>query len=135
MVEAKTAKSKEILPILTTENKNTQPVLGLDRLDKLDIGLQGSKKINVIRHIDADERRERIVNEYKVLFRNYHTIKDLILDIQLKKDSKPIQKRADQYAFTFKKFTKPPKTVLCHPSYYNKEGQIGQNSIGSEKTE
>ena len=36
-------------PILITENKNTQPLLGLDWLDKLEIGLQGSKKTNVIR--------------------------------------------------------------------------------------
>ena len=40
MVEVKTEKSKEVLPILFTENKNTQPSLGLDWLDKLEIGLQ-----------------------------------------------------------------------------------------------
>ena len=40
-VEVKTEKRKEILPILFTENKNTQPLLGLDWLDKLEIGLQG----------------------------------------------------------------------------------------------
>ena len=44
MVEMKTEKSKEILPYLITENKNTQPLLGLDWLDKLEIELQGSKK-------------------------------------------------------------------------------------------
>ena len=38
MVEVKTEKSNEILPILITENKNTQPILGLDLLDKLEIG-------------------------------------------------------------------------------------------------
>ena len=55
--EAKTEKSKEILPILITENKNIQPLLGLDWLDKLEIGLQGSKKTNVIRHVEEDERK------------------------------------------------------------------------------
>ena len=35
MVEVKTEKSREILPVLITENKNTQPLLGLDWLDKL----------------------------------------------------------------------------------------------------
>ena len=33
MVEVKTGKSKEVLPILITENKNTQPLLGLDWLN------------------------------------------------------------------------------------------------------
>ena len=33
MVEVKMEKSKEILPISITENKNTQPLLGLDWLD------------------------------------------------------------------------------------------------------
>ena len=43
MVEVKTEKkSKIVLPILLTKNKNTQPLLGLDWLDKLEIGLQGS---------------------------------------------------------------------------------------------
>ena len=34
MVEVKTEKSKEVLPVLITENKNTQPLLGSDWLDK-----------------------------------------------------------------------------------------------------
>ena len=42
MVEVKTEKIKEILLILITENKNTQPLLGLNWLDKLAIGLQGN---------------------------------------------------------------------------------------------
>ena len=66
MVEVKTEKSKEILPILITENKNTQPFLGLDWLDKLEIGLQGSKKTNVSRHVEEDERRKRITVNTKI---------------------------------------------------------------------
>ena len=79
MVEVKTEKSKEILPFLITENKNPQPLLGLDWLDKLEIGLQARKKTNVIRHVEEDERRERIIHEYEDLFKNNHTIKDLLL--------------------------------------------------------
>ena len=43
-VKVKTEKSKETLPILITKNKNTQPLLGLDWLDKLEIGLQGTRR-------------------------------------------------------------------------------------------
>ena len=93
-VEVKTDKSKEILPILITESKNTQSLLGLDWLDKLEIGLQGSKKTNVIRHVEEDERREKIINEHEDLFKNNYTIKDLTIHIQLKKDVNPIQQKA-----------------------------------------
>ena len=67
--------------------------MGLDWLDKLEIGLQGGKKTNVIRHKDEDERRQRIVHECEDLFKNNQTIKDLTIDIQLKKDSKPMQQK------------------------------------------
>ena len=79
MVEVKTEKSKVTLPILVTENKNTQPLLGLDWLDKLEIGLQGNKNTNIIRHIETDERRQKIIDEYEDLFKNNHTIKDLTI--------------------------------------------------------
>ena len=59
MVEVKTEKSKGTLPILITENKNTQPLLGLDWLDKLEIGLQGSKKTNVIRYVEEEKENHR----------------------------------------------------------------------------
>ena len=77
MVEMKTEKSKEILPILITEIKNTQLLLHLDWLEKLENGLQGNKNTNFIRHIETDERRKNIINEYEYLFKNNHTIKDI----------------------------------------------------------
>ena len=79
MVEVKTEKSKEILPIVITENKNTQPFLGLNWVDKLKIGLQDSKKTNVIRLVEEEKRRERITHEYEDLFENNKTIKVLTI--------------------------------------------------------
>ena len=93
MVEMKMKKNKKILLILITKNKNNQPLLGLDWLDELEIGLQGSKKTNVIRHEEEDERLERIIHEHEDLFKNNHTFKDLTIDIQLKKDIKVIQQK------------------------------------------
>ena len=93
MVEVKTKKSKEILPILITKRKSTQPLLGLDWLDKLEIGLQGSKETNVIRHVEEEERRKKIIDEHEGLFKNNHTIKDLTIDIELKNDMKPKQQK------------------------------------------
>ena len=48
------------------ENNNTQPLLGLVWLDKLEIGLQGNTNTNIIRHIETDERRQKIVNEFEI---------------------------------------------------------------------
>ena len=103
MVEVKTENSKEILPILLTENKNAQPSLGLDWLDKLEIGLQGNKNTNIIRHIETDGRRQKIFDEYEDLFKKNHTIKDLTIDIQLKKDTKPIQQKGRPVPIHFHK--------------------------------
>ena len=103
MVEVKTEKSKEIIPILITENKNTQPLLGPDWHDKLESGLQGGKKTNVIRHVEEEKSWKEIIDEHEVLFKNNHTIKDLTIDIQLKKDVKTIQQKDGCSPTTFKK--------------------------------
>ena len=93
MVEVKTEKSKEVLSILKTENKNTQPLLGLECLDKLEIGLQGNKNTNIMRYIETDGRRQKIMNEYEDLFQNNHTIKDLTIDIRLKRTRNQYNKK------------------------------------------
>ena len=144
MVEVKTEKSKETLPILITENKNTQPLLGLDWLDKLENGLQGSKKTNVIRYVEEDDRRKKIISEHEDLFKNNHTIKDLTIDIQSKKDVKPIQQKGRPVPIHFqknvrdelersnrdisRKRTKPQEIALF------KKREVGQNCPGFKKT-
>ena len=67
--------------------------MGLNWSDKRENGVQGNKNTNIIRHVNNDERREKSIEEYKDLFRNNHTIKDLTIDIHLKNDSKPIQQK------------------------------------------
>ena len=69
MVEVKTEKTKTVLPILITENKNTQPLLGLDWLDKLEIGLQGNLETNIIRNITASEKGEKIFKNLKTFLK------------------------------------------------------------------
>ena len=105
MMEVTTEKA-EIVPLLITENKNTQSLLGLHWLDKLEIALKGSMETKVIQDMDADERRKRIVNEYEDLFKPTHTIKDLILDIQLEQSSKPIQQKGRPVPIHFQKIVR-----------------------------
>ena len=50
MVEVKTERNKVTLPILITEKGNTQPLLGLDWLDKLEFGLQHENREHHPKH-------------------------------------------------------------------------------------
>ena len=131
MVEVKTEKSREILPILITENKNTQPLLGLDWLDKLEIVLQGSNKTNVIRHLTEDERRKRIINEYEDLFKNNHIIKDLTIDIQLKKDVKPIQQKGRPVPIHFQNIVREELEKLIDKGHLEKADRTTENCFVS----
>ena len=131
MVEAKTEKSKEILPILITDNKNTQPLLGLDWLDKLEIGLQGSKKTNVIRHVEEDERLKKIISEHEDLIKNNHTIKDLTIDIQLKKDIKPIQQKGRPVPIHFQKNVQEELEKLIKSGHIEKADETTENCFNS----
>ena len=93
LVEVKTEKNEVVLWILITENKNTQPQLGLDWLDKLELNLQGRRKRNIIRNLFMVEKSTKIVNEFEDLFKKNHTIEGLTIEIQLKKHIKQIQQK------------------------------------------
>ena len=127
MVEVKTEKSKETLPILITENKNTQPLLALDWLDKLEIGLQGSKKTNVIRYVEEEEKRKKIIDEHEDLFKNNHTIKDLTIDIRLKKDVKPIQQMGRPVPIHFQKIVGEELEKLIAKGHLEKVDKTTEN--------
>ena len=100
IVEVKTEKSNEMLPTLITESKDTQPLLGLKRLEKLETEY---KETNHHYYQNCDQRRkEKNVGEYNDLFKNNHTIKDLTIDIQLQNDSKPTQHKGSLYLFISK---------------------------------
>ena len=68
MVEVKTERAKVTLTILITEKENTQPLLGLDWLDKMEIGLHRNRETNIIRNITANERSVKIFEENKIVF-------------------------------------------------------------------
>ena len=54
LVEVKTEKKQRDITHSHNREQKHSPLLGLDWLDKLEIGLQGSKK-NVIRDVEEDE--------------------------------------------------------------------------------
>ena len=94
---------------------------------KLEIGLQGNKNTNIIRHIESDGRRQKVINEYEDLFRNNHTIKDLTTDIQLKKDTKPIQQKGRPVPIHFQKTVKHEQEKLIEKGHLEKEDKTTEN--------
>ena len=130
MVEVKTEKTQVTLPILITEKKNTQPLLGLDWLDKLEIGLQGSRETNIIRNISTNGKGERIFEDFEKLFKTNHTIKDTI-EIQLKKDAKPIQQKIRPVPIHFQKIVKNELDKLIEKGHLEKADKTTENCFVS----
>ena len=100
--KSKRRKQKSTLPILITEKKNTQPLLGQDWLDKREIGIQGSHETNIIRNITASERGEKIFEEFENFFKKNPKIKD----IQLKKVKKTYPTKRETNTHTLSKDSK-----------------------------
>ena len=131
MLEVKTEKTQVTLPILITEKKNTQPLLGLDWLDKLEIGLQGSRETNIIRNISTNGKGERIFEDFEKLFKSNHTIKDLTIEIQLKKDAKPIQQKGRPVPVHFQRIVKNELDKLIEKGHVEKADKTTENCFVS----
>ena len=114
-----------------SQNKDTQPLLVLKWLEKLDIGLQGSKNSNIIRSVIRDERREKIIGEYDDLFNNNYTIKDLTIDIQLNNDTKSIQQKRRPVPINFQKIIRRELKKLIEKGHLQKADKMSKNCIAS----
>ena len=101
-------------------------------MDNLEIGLQGNKNTNIIRHIEPDGRRQKIINEYEDLFKNNHTIKDLTIDIQLKKDTKPIQQKGQPVPKHFQKTVKHELEKLIEKGHLEKADKTTENCLSHQ---
>ena len=106
-------------------------MLGLDWLDKLEILPQGNKNTNIIRHIETDERRQKIVDEYNDLFKNNHTIKDLTIDLQLKRDTRPIQQKGRPVPIHFQKRVKKELEKLLESGHLEKADKTTEHCFVS----
>ena len=127
MVEVKTEKTQVTLPILITKKKNTQPLLGLDWLDKLEIGLQGSRETNIIRNISTNGKGERISEDFEKLFKTNHTIKNSTIEIQLKNDAKPIQQKGRPVPIHFQRIVKNDLDKLIEKGHLEKADKTTEN--------
>ena len=104
----------------------------------------------MIRHVEEDERRKKIISEHEEIFKNNHTIKDQTIDIQLKKDIKPIQQKGRQVPIHFQKNGREELEKLIESghiekadettenfhfpcSHHHQKGQICQNCVGFKK--
>ena len=76
-------------------------------------------------------RRKKIINEYEDLFKNNHTIKDLTIDIQLKKDTKPIQQKGRPVPIHFQKTVKQELEKLIEKGHLEKADKTTENCFFS----
>ena len=90
----------------------------------MESGLQGNKNTNIIRYIETDERRQKVISECEYLFKNNHTTKDLTIDIQLKKDSKPIQQKGRPVPKLFQKTIKQYLEKLIEKGHLEKRTKL-----------
>ena len=78
-----------------------------------------------------DERRKRIINDYEDLFKNNYTIKDLTIDIQLKKDVKPIQQKGRPVPIHFQKIVREELEKLIDKGHLEKADKTTENCFVS----
>ena len=83
--------------------------------------------MNVIRHVEEDERRKKIIDEHEDLFKNNHIIKDLTIDIQLKKDAKPIQQKGRPVPIHFQKSAREELEKLIKSGHLEKADKTTEN--------
>ena len=97
----------------------------------MEIGLQGNKNPNIIRHIETVGRREKFINECEDLFKNNHTIKDLTIDIHLKQDWKPLQQKGRSVPIIFQKTVKQEVEKLIQTGHLEKDYKKTENCFFS----
>ena len=81
----------------------------------------------MIRYVEEEDRRKKIINEHEDLFKNNHTIKDLTIDIQLKKDVKPIQQKGRPVPIHFQKSVRDELEKLIKSGHIEKADETTEN--------
>ena len=105
--------------------------MALDWLDKLEIGLQGNRETNIIRNLEVNERREKILKDYENLLKTNHTIIDHTLDIRLKKDTKAIQQKGRPVPFHFQNTVRIELEKLIEKGHLEKADKTTENCFVS----
>ena len=73
------------------------------------------------------KKRKKIIDEHEDLFKNNHTIKDLTIDIQLKKDVKPIQQKGRPVPIHFQKIVREEIEKLIAKGHLEKADKTTAN--------
>ena len=77
--------------------------------------------------MEEHEKRKKITDEHEDLFKNNHTIKDLTIDIQLKKDVKPIQQKGQPVLIHFQKSVREELETLIESGHLEKTDKTTGN--------
>ena len=73
------------------------------------------------------KKSEKIIDEHEDSFKTNHTIKDLTIDIQLKKDVKPIQQKRRPVPIHFQKIVREELEKLIGKGHFEKADKTTEN--------
>ena len=85
----------------------------------------------MFRNITMNERSTKILNKFKDLFKNYCIIDGLTIDIQLEKDTKPIQQKGRPVPIYYQNSEQHDLEKLIKKGHLEKADGTTENSIVS----
>ena len=85
----------------------------------------------MIRNISPNGKSERICEDLEKLFKTNQTIKDLTIEIQLKKDAKPIQQKGRPVPIHFQRLVKNELEKLIENGHLEKADKTTENCFVS----
>ena len=74
-----------------------------------------------------EERRKKITDEHEDLFKNNHTVKELTVDIQLKKEVKPNQQKGRPVPIHFQDINRKELEKLVGKGHLEKADKTTEN--------
>ena len=117
------------LELLITKNK-TNPLLGLDWMEKLNINLSAEDNVK-IQNITEDEDIKELKKRFKKLFTENHTVKDIEVDIELKPGAKLIQQKSRPIPFHLQPEVEKELNKLINSGHVEKARNINENCFVS----
>ena len=135
--EGKTSAKIEInatqkeLELLITIKKITNPLLGLDWIEKLGMTLETGKTVPQKHEIKEDPDVTKLKTKFKKLFNKNHTVSGLEVKIQLKEDAKLIQQNGRPIPIHLQQSLEKEIEKLIKQGHIEKANNIDENCFVS----
>ena len=118
------------LELLVTTNE-TNPLLGLDWMEALGIELQTTNTETIIHNIVSNEDEQEIKEQFRKLFNENETIKNIEVDIELKPGAKLIQQKGRPIPIHLQADVEKEINKLIKSGHLEKADDINENCFVS----